>query len=108
MRAKMEQKVFMLPSEIGRPEIIRLTGASKAKIDYITKASRHGFPERTRLVNRCAVYDRTDVTEWLAKNDVSKIKILAYKTKERKPVSFDFNAMAKDFICRPMTYLNEN
>lgn len=101
MRAEMEQKTFMLPSEIDRAEIMQITGASKAKINYITRMQQYGFPVRSRLVNRCAVYDRVAVMGWLAKNDVSKIKIITYKARKERPIDMDFNAMARAFICRP-------
>jgi predicted DNA-binding transcriptional regulator AlpA len=96
----MEQKQFMTNDEIGRDEIQQLTGATKSKVFAISKNTQYGFPKRKRLVNRCVVFDRNEVIEWISKNDLKTmvLKNRPYVKKSAKRKSF--NKLEFDFLIR--------
>lgn len=102
MRAKMQPRDKMLPSEIGRMEIQELTNASYSKIHKISTLGRQGFPPKLRIVNRMSTFDRELVLKWIAENDINTVIAgVAVATK-----TDDFNSMARAFITR--RGVNEN
>jgi len=97
-RVKMEQKQFPLDSEIGREEIQQLTGASRGKVHQVSKNTQYGFPARKRLVNRCVVFDREEVLDWIAKNDLKNMVLRNRQNKKKKIAKVSFNEMAFNFL----------
>lgn len=98
MRAKMEQKVFMLPNEIGKQEICDISGIAIAKLNrIILNGEYYNFPISTKRVNREAVFDREQVMVWLFHNDIKKMRVRSLMERA-EPKKNDFNTMARAFI----------
>ena len=99
-RSRMKQRSFPLDSEITRDEIQRITGATNSKVYYISQSSEYGFPPRLRIVNRCAVYDRAKVLQWINDNNLSDMAIKGSSNNKRKIIKQSFNQMAVCFLTK--------
>jgi len=93
----MEQKTFMLPTEIGKDEICLIAEIKKAKLNRLILAKQYNFPLSVRVVNRCIVFDRSEVIEWMKTNDMQKMRVVSLMQRA-EPVKNEFNNMVKLFL----------
>ena len=98
MRAKMEQKAFMLPHEIGKKEICDISGIQISKLNRIILAGEfYNFPISTKRVNRETVFDRDQIVEYMRTNNLKKMRVRPLMGR-KEPLKNDFNTMARAFI----------
>lgn len=71
-------------TEIDRPGIVKLSGASICKVGFITTRDKWGFPKLSRLGPKgIYVYNLAAVEAWLETND---LKNMAFTKEYRRPV----------------------
>lgn len=88
-------------TEVTREDIAKLSGASLAKVHFVTHRKKWGFPEPSRTGYQGKnIYSLAAVTEWLENNDLKSMKF--YKedrapSKDHQQVEKSISALAMQF-----------